>query len=283
MSLADFSDRLIELALWEDLGPGDVTSRLTIPPDQKGAARVVARSEVVVSGLGVFQKVFQKVDPLAEVKLLAQDGQVLAQGAALAEISGPARSLLAGERVALNFLMRLSGIATLTRKYVLAMGEGSSLLDTRKTTPGFRALEKAAVLHGGGRNHRFGLFDGILIKDNHIATVGSLALAVQKAKRDAPHGLKVEVEVDEIAQITPALEAGADLILLDNMSPAQLSAAVELVQSFFAPKARTVFLEASGGININNIRQVAQTGVDFISVGALTHSAPWVDLGLDWL
>ncbi|MDR2142321.1 MAG: carboxylating nicotinate-nucleotide diphosphorylase [Deltaproteobacteria bacterium] len=275
--------QLIDLALAEDLGPGDVTSRLTVPPERLGRAQVRARRELVISGLAVFEAVFARVDPQVEVRLLAQEGELLAPGQVAVEIAGPAISLLAGERVGLNFLIRLSGVATWTRQFVQAVGPvGPTILDTRKTTPGWRALEKAAVTHGGGRNHRFGLFDGIMIKDNHIAAVGSLEEAVRQAKRGAPMGLKVEVEVDSLGQIEPALRAGADILLLDNMSPQTLIEAVRLVESFFAPGPRRALLEASGGINLTTIEAVAKTGVDFISVGALTHSAPAVDLGLDW-
>jgi nicotinate-nucleotide pyrophosphorylase (carboxylating) len=273
------------LALAEDIGPFDLTSRLTVPQNAQGQAKVVARTELVVSGLEVLREVFRQVDPAVKIRFLAQDGETIAPKKAVVEIAGPAQSLLTGERVALNFLSHLSGIATLTRRFILAMGEGPDrprLLATRKTTPGLRALEKAAVVHGGGFSHRFGLFDGIMLKDNHIAAVGSLTEAVVKAKSGAPHGLKVEVEVDSAAQIEPALKAGADILLLDNFTPAELTAAVSLVAEYFAPQKRAVLLEASGGINLKNLKAIAETGVDFVSVGAITHSAPAADLGLDW-
>jgi nicotinate-nucleotide pyrophosphorylase (carboxylating) len=284
--LGRIASALIDLALEEDLGPGDITGRLATPEEARGVARVMARARLTVSGLSVFREVFWRVDPFVEVKFLAKDGDALSPGDPIAEIEGPARSLLAGERVALNFLARLSGVATMTREFVLAMGPAAwrvKLLDTRKTTPGQRALEKAAVVHGGGFNHRFGLFDGILIKDNHIAAAGSIEAAMSRTRKDAPHGLKIEVEVDDSRQIEEALRAGADLLLLDNMDPARLTAAVQLVEKFFAPSPRRVLLEASGGVNLNTIGAIASSGVDFVSVGALTHSAPSVDLGLDWL
>ncbi|MDR1872905.1 MAG: carboxylating nicotinate-nucleotide diphosphorylase [Deltaproteobacteria bacterium] len=287
MPLDLITDKLIELALLEDLGPvGDVTSRLTIPHGKTGRAEVKAREELVVSGLEVFTAVFTRVDPAIKVQTLVKDGVLLPKGAACAEVSGPAGSLLAAERTGLNFLMRLSGVATLTRAYVLALGDNENapkLLDTRKTTPGLRALEKAAVFHGGGDNHRFGLYDGIIIKDNHIAAAGSLKAAVELAKATAPMELRVEVEVDGLEQIAPALEAGADILLLDNMDPPTLKEAVKIVTDYFAPHPRPVILEASGGVNLKTIRAIAQTGVDRISVGAITHSARAVDLGLDWL
>jgi nicotinate-nucleotide pyrophosphorylase (carboxylating) len=238
---------------------------------------------MTVSGLKAVSKVFARVDDQLAVELFVKDGDNLPPGANIARVAGEARSILAAERVALNFLGRLSGIATLTRRYVQAMGPGPSLLDTRKTTPGWRLWEKAAVVDGGGRNHRFGLFDGILIKDNHIQAAGSIEKAIQDARQGAPHGLKVEVEVDEIRQIWPALRAEADILLLDNMSPEELKVAVKETENYFAPLAREVLLEVSGGVNLETIRAVALTGVDFISVGAITHSAPWVDVGLDWV
>ncbi|MDR2422481.1 MAG: carboxylating nicotinate-nucleotide diphosphorylase, partial [Deltaproteobacteria bacterium] len=233
MSLDRVSLKLIELALWEDLGPGDATSRLTVPKDAIGRAQARARQSLVLSGLKAFRATFRLVDPTVKVRLLAQDGDLLSPGDPAAEVSGSARSLLAAERVALNFLMRLSGVATLTSQYVKALGGGPNppqLLDTRKTTPGLRALEKAAVAHGGGHNHRFGLFDGILIKDNHLAAAGSVAEAVAQAKAGAAHGLKVEVEVDRLDQAQAALEAGADALLLDNMTLDELKEAVALAE-----------------------------------------------------
>jgi nicotinate-nucleotide pyrophosphorylase (carboxylating) len=214
---------------------------------------------------------------------LAADGDHLTPGSEIARLQGPAASILSAERVALNFLMRLSGVATLTAKFVAAAANpGIAVVDTRKTTPGLRFLEKAAVRHGGGRNHRFALYDGILIKDNHIAAAGSIAKAVSRARFAAPHTLKIEVEVDTLDQLKEALTAGADLVLLDNMGPDLLRQAVRITENFHAPTPRLTLLEASGGINLDSIGSIAQTGVDLISVGAITHSAPSVDLGLDW-
>ncbi|MDR1086056.1 MAG: carboxylating nicotinate-nucleotide diphosphorylase [Deltaproteobacteria bacterium] len=284
MNLDQITRQLIELALWEDIGPGDLTSRLTVPAETPGQALVRARTPLILSGLGVFKEVFNQVDPQVKVVFSAKEGASLPAGQTVAEITGPARSILTGERVSLNFLMRLSGIATRTCQLLEAMGEGGpKLLDTRKTTPGLRALEKAAVVHGGGYNHRFGLFDGVLIKDNHIRAAGSLTAAVTRARQGATHGFKVEAEVEDLEQAFEALRAGADILLLDNMSPETLKEAVALVDKFFAPEPRRVLLEASGGINLDTVSEVAKTGVDFISVGAITHSAPAADLGLDWL
>jgi nicotinate-nucleotide pyrophosphorylase (carboxylating) len=284
MNLDQNTQKLIDLALWEDIGPGDLTSRLTVPDETPGQALVRARIPLILSGLGVFKEVFSRVDPRVKVEFLVKEGASLSAGQTVAEITGPARSILTGERVSLNFLMRLSGIATRTGQFLKAMGEGGpKLLDTRKTTPGLRTLEKAAVVHGGGYNHRFGLFDGVLIKDNHIRAAGSLTAAVTRARQGVSHSLKVEAEVDDLEQAFEALRAGADILLLDNMSPETLKEAVALVDKFFAPEPRRVLLEASGGINLDTVSEVAKTGVDFISVGAITHSAPAADLGLDWL
>jgi nicotinate-nucleotide pyrophosphorylase (carboxylating) len=273
------------MALQEDIGPGDVTSLLTVLPETCSRAQVRARSPLVLSGLAVFQEVFFQVDPEVRVEFLALEGEMLQAGQPACELSGRAQSLLTGERTGLNFLMRLSGVATWTRKMVEAMGPdpGPVLMDTRKTTPGFRALERAAVIHGGGCSHRFGLFDGILIKDNHIQAGGGLEAVLARARQSAPHGMKIEVEVENLVQVEAALKAGADILLLDNMSPAMLRAAVIFTEKFFEPRKRPVLLEASGGINLSSIGQTAQSGVDFISAGALTHSAPAADLGLDWL
>ena len=274
---------IVTLALMEDVGPGDLTSRYTLPPGLAGSAHLRARGAVVLSGLPAAVETMRQVDERIAFTVLAGDGDHLPPGAEIARLQGPAASILAAERVCLNFLMRLSGVATLTARYVEAVGSAPvSVVDTRKTTPGLRFLEKAAVRHGGGRNHRFALYDGILIKDNHIAASGSIAQAVGRARAAAPHTLKIEVEVDDLDQLRQALEAGADLVLLDNMAPDLLRRAVILAGEFFAPGPRRALLEASGGITLETIGAVAQTGVDLISVGAITHSAPSVDLGLDW-
>jgi nicotinate-nucleotide pyrophosphorylase (carboxylating) len=282
MSRFALSD-IVALALREDVGPGDLTTRCTIPGDLVGGARLRTRQALVLSGLAAAEETMRQTDPRLVFTPLAADGDSLEPGAEIARVEGPAASILAAERVCLNFLMRLSGVATLTARYVEAAGGApAAVVDTRKTTPGLRFLEKAAVRHGGGRNHRFALYDGLLIKDNHIAAAGSIALAVGRARAAAPHTLKIEVEVDTLDQLNQALAAGADLVLLDNMSPDLLRQAVARTEAFFAPGPRRTRLEASGGITLESIGEVARTGVDLISVGAITHSAPSVDLGLDW-
>jgi nicotinate-nucleotide pyrophosphorylase (carboxylating) len=274
---------IVALALREDGGPGDLTTRSIIPDELEGRAYIRAREGLVLSGLGPAAETLRQVDRRLVFTPLAAEGDRLGPGAEIARLEGPAASILTAERVCLNFLMRLSGVATLTARYVEAVGRApAAVVDTRKTTPGLRFLEKAAVRHGGGRNHRFALYDGLLIKDNHIAAAGSIALAVARARAAAPHTLKIEVEVDTLDQLKEALAAGADLVLLDNMGPDLLRQAVALTEAFHAPVPRRTKLEASGGITLKTIGEVAQTGVDLISVGALTHSAPAVDLGLDW-
>ncbi len=274
---------LVALALAEDLADvGDVTSRATIPADARGRAAVVARSGGVIAGLPVAALVCASVDPSLTFAPLAADGASVPPGAHIAEVNGPMRSLLTAERTALNFLQRLSGVATLTRRYVDATGGKSQVLDTRKTTPGWRLLEKYAVRCGGGHNHRVGLFDGILIKDNHLASLGggpdAVARAVAASRREAP-GLPVEVEVDTAEQFEAALLTRPEFVLLDNMPP-------ELLRRCAARRdevAPTVKLEASGGVNLATIGDIAATGVDRISVGALTHSAVALDIALDYL
>jgi nicotinate-nucleotide pyrophosphorylase (carboxylating) len=223
--------------------------------------------------------VFKRVDPAISFKPRCDDGAALNANDLLADISGPARSLLAGERVALNLLQRLSGVATLTARYVEAVsGTNATIVDTRKTTPGLRVLEKAAVRHGGGQNHRFGLSDGVLIKDNHLAAIGGpdrVTQAVRAARRHAPHTTRIEVEVTTLDQVEEAVAAGADIIMLDNMTVATMAQAVQLV-------AGRALLEASGGVRLETVRAIAETGVDLISVGALTHSAPALDISLNF-
>jgi nicotinate-nucleotide pyrophosphorylase (carboxylating) len=268
--------QLIDLALAEDVGHGDATSLSTIPADESGSARLVARSEMVISGLEVAGEVFTAVDPRVAFDPEITNGTRVTPDTTLAWVSGPARSLLTAERTALNFVQHLSGIATLTARYVATIsGLPARIVDTRKTVPGMRALAKAAVRHGGGRNHRAGLDDGILIKDNHILAAGSIASAVHSARAEGGYLLRVEVECDTIAQVSEALKAGADALLLDNMPPETLREAVSRCRG----RART---EASGGITLATIRAVAETGVDYISVGALTHSAPAADIALDF-
>jgi nicotinate-nucleotide pyrophosphorylase (carboxylating) len=272
--------RAVAAALAEDLGSGDVTSQATVPAKATFTVAMRAREALVVAGLAFAEHTFHQRSPVVRITSLARDGQRLKAGASLLRISGPARAVLSAERVALNFVQRLSGVATLTAQYVAAAkGTAAQILDTRKTTPGWRSFEKYAVACGGGRNHRLGLYDLVLIKDNHLAALremkpNAVAAAVQRARKKFPR-LKVEVEADTLTQVRQAVEAGADIILLDNMTPAQLRRAVKLV----AGRAKT---EASGGVNLQTVRAIAQTGVDFISVGALTHSARAVDIGLDF-
>ncbi len=274
------SEALIHMALDEDRGSGDVTSEAVIDENMLATADMVAREDMVLCGTAVAGRVFELVDSRCRFTVLMEDGRNAARGAALMRITGPARAVLTGERVALNFLQRLSGVATLTATYAAAIsGSGCRLLDTRKTTPGWRRLEKYAVQCGGGTNHRSGLFDMVMIKDNHLMTLADrdpqpVITAVRRAREKYPD-LRVEVEADRIDQVEAALEAGADIILLDNMDPETIRRAAALCRG----KAKT---EASGGITLQNIRSVAETGVDFISVGALTHAARNVDIGLDF-
>ncbi|WP_185747703.1 carboxylating nicotinate-nucleotide diphosphorylase [Thermus amyloliquefaciens] len=260
--------------LLEDLGHGDLTTRLTVPEDLVGQAVILAKERGVMAGLPVAREVFALADARITFTPLVEEGMRVEPGQEVARLEGPLRGILAGERLALNLLQRLSGIATLTRAYVEALkGTKTQVLDTRKTTPGLRALEKYAVRVGGGRNHRFGLFDGILLKENHIRAAGGVAEAVRRAKAGAPHHLKVEVEVTNLAELAEALEAGADLILLDNFPLEDLREAVRRVGG-------RVPLEASGNMTLERARKAAEAGVDYVSVGALTHSAKALDLSL---
>jgi nicotinate-nucleotide pyrophosphorylase (carboxylating) len=269
----DTLERIVQAALAEDVGVGDVTTDATVPADAVGTAELLVKEPGVVCGLEVAEATFRALDPDVRFEALADDGDSVEPPAVVARITGSQRALLTGERVALNFVGRLSGIATLTRRYVDAVdGTGASVLDTRKTTPGLRGLEKHAVACGGGRNHRFGLDDAVLIKDNHLRAAGSLRAAVELV-REATE-LPVEVECETLAQVGEALELGVDAILLDNMTPPQLRDAVALTRG----RAR---LEASGGVTLETIRAIAETGVDEISVGALTHSARSLDVSLE--
>ena len=277
--------RLLEWALEEDLGGrGDLTSQATIPADRTGRAVLAARTAGVVAGLPAVEMTFRRVDPDLSFTAHVVDGAAVEPGTRLATVSGRMRSILTAERTALNFVQRLSGVATATRRYVNAVaGLPARILDTRKTTPGWRLLEKYAVRCGGGHNHRMGLHDGVLIKDNHLAAVGTQPEAVAEAVRRAraAHGTDVplEVEVDDLVQLDIALAARPDMVLLDNMTPDQLREAVRR-RDAAAPGA---LLEASGGVTLATVRALAETGVDRISVGALTHSAPALDVGLDYL
>jgi nicotinate-nucleotide pyrophosphorylase (carboxylating) len=273
-------DRVVQAALAEDVGPGDVTSLATVPPGLEASGVLVARTPMVVAGVLVADAVFRAVDASLRLQRWVEDGNRVSGGTALMRVAGPARALLTAERTALNLLQRLSGVATLTARYVEAVqGTRAKILDTRKTTPGLRLLEKWAVRCGGGENHRFGLYDLVLIKDNHLAALkgvppNPVAAAVQRARECYPQ-LKVEVEADSLEQVAQAVSAGADIILLDNMEPGLLRQAVALVGG----RAVT---EASGGVNLQTVRAIAETGVDYISVGAITHSAPAMDIALDF-
>jgi nicotinate-nucleotide pyrophosphorylase (carboxylating) len=269
-----FLDRLIDLALEEDLGTGDVTTRALIPPDLQGEAHLRAKETLVVAGLPAAALAFQQVEPTLNFQTAVPEGQEVEPGTVLARVIGPVAGILSAERVALNFLQRLAGVATLTRKLAaLVAGTKAVLVDTRKTTPGWRGLEKYAVRLGGGRNHRFGLYDGVLIKNNHLAAVGSVTAAVRTAREQAHQLLKIEVEVTDLAGLAEALAAGADIVMLDNMDEAVMRQAVELTNG-------RALLEASGGMTAERLPRVAATGVDFISMGALTHSAPAMDIHL---
>jgi nicotinate-nucleotide pyrophosphorylase (carboxylating) len=267
-------EQLIHLSLTEDLGEGDVTTLATIPAHYPVQGKVQAKERLVLAGLEIFTTVFHLLDPQVEVQLHTTDRQWVEPGAIVAAVHGEARVLLQGERVALNFLQRLSGVATLTAHYVERVkGYKAQIIDTRKTTPGWRSLEKYAVRVGGGKNHRTNLSDGILIKDNHITAAGGITAAVQRARAYAHHLLKVEIEVQTLEQVHEALEANAEVILLDNMSLDLLKEAVD----YIGGRAIT---EASGGVRLDTVKAIAQTGVDYISVGKLTHSAPAVDLNM---
>ena len=269
----------IAIALAEDVGSGDITSNAFVPADMQALGRIVARERAIVAGAETAAEVFRRVDPHLHVEVLQRDGTSLMGGETIVEVRGAARSILTGERVALNFLQRLSGIATLTRQFVDGAGKSKAqILDTRKTTPGLRALEKAAVVAGGGVNHRFGLYDMVLVKDNHLMAApgfSSLKAAIERIRHERPD-VRVEVEADRLEQVRTFLEIdGIDVILLDNMPPAEMREAVAL------GKKKGVKFEASGGVTLKNIRQIAGSGVDYVSVGALTHSAPAVDLSLE--
>lgn len=272
-------EAIVDLALAEDIGAGDVTTLATVPPETRARATMLVKAEGVISGLAVADFAFRRVDPAVTFSRLVADGTRVTPGTIVAEVSGPARSLLTAERVALNFVQRLSGVATLTARFVDAVADtGARIVDTRKTSPGLRLLEKQAVRDGGGANHRVGLADGVLIKDNHLAAIGGpdrLTRAIQRARAYAPHTLKIEVEVTTLAEVEEAVAAGADVILLDNMDVATMRRAVELV-------AGRALLEASGGVNLATVRAIAETGVDLISVGSLTHSAPALDVSLEF-
>jgi len=270
--------RLLDLTLEEDAGRGDVTSAALIDEGQEAEADIIAKERLVVCGLGIAEAVFTRFDWRTRMRTRVADGDPVTPGTLVASVRGPAQAVLAGERVALNFMQRLSGIATLTQAFVAA-AEGAKVrvTDTRKTTPGLRALEKYAVRVGGGFNHRADLSSGVLIKDNHIALVGSVREAVRRARANAPQGLRVEVEVETLGDLEEALEAGAEIVLLDNFATRDIAEAVKRVRD----QTPRTLLEVSGGVTLDRMRELAKTGVDIISVGALTHSARAVDLSME--
>jgi len=268
-------EELIRRALQEDIGSGDITTSCTVPTRSTGRGRIIAREPLILAGIEVAKQTFWAVNRELDFSLWLEDGSRATEGDSLLEIVGDLAAILMAERTALNFLQRLSGIATFTRSFVdKVVGTRVQILDTRKTTPGYRFLEKAAVRAGGGRNHRFGLYDGILIKDNHIAAAGSIRAAVKAARQNRSPTLKVQVEVETLNQLMEALSAGVDIAMLDNMDLDMISEAVKLTKG-------KIPLEASGGITLDNVRDVAATGVEFISIGALTHSARAVDMSLE--
>lgn len=281
MSARSGWEPIIALALAEDIGTGDITTLATVSADATATGVILAKASGTISGIDVARFVFASVDPDIEFVPLVEDGDRVEVRTELVRLSGPARSLLTAERTALNLLQRLSGVATATASYVDGTeGSRTRIVDTRKTTPGLRLLEKLAVQHGGGHNHRFGLADGILIKDNHLAAIGGsdrIGIAIARARESAPHTLKVEIEVASLDELDQAIGAGADVIMLDNMSTADIAEAVVRRDRANRP----ILLEASGGITLGRIQELAATGVDLISVGALTHSAPALDISLD--
>ena len=268
----------IAAALKEDIGQGDITTDFFVPETLHATGRIIAREKAIVAGAAAAADVFRQVDPSIEVRIIRPDGTEVAAGDVIIEIRGLARSILKAERVALNFLQRLCGIATLTRQFVDAVGNSSvKILDTRKTTPGLRALEKAAVVAGGGGNHRFGLYDMVLVKDNHLATfegLTSLAGRIRQLRQERPN-IRIEVEADDLEQVRAFIELdGIDVILLDNMTPAQIREAIAL-------RRDSIKFEASGGVTLKNVNRIAATGVDYISIGSLTHAARAIDVELE--
>lgn len=277
---------IIEAALAEDVGWGDITTRSLVPPEHQGRAQALVKGEGVLCGTEVFALAFTVWDPALKVDLLMRDGSPIRRGDIVAKVEGSASSILTAERVALNFLQRLSGVATMTRRFVQEVGDlPTRVLETRKTTPGLRLLEKYAVRVGGGSNHRYNLSDGILIKDNHLAVLraygGDLREAIARARRGAPLTIKVEVEVTSVDEARTAAEAGADLILLDNMPVEMMREAVQAVRAVSASDKARPLIEASGGITLEKVRAIAEAGVDYLSSGALTHSVRALDISLE--
>lgn len=272
---AIYLESVVKAALTEDIGSGDITTLLTIPHDLTAEGTLIAKESGVIAGQELAWVVFRDFFTQTAYEPLVRDGSHVKSGKAIGKVSGKARTILSGERVALNFLQRLSGIATTTAKYVEQVKHTKArIVDTRKTTPGLRRLEKYAVTCGGGYNHRFGLDDGVLIKDNHIAAAGGITPAVEAAKVQAPHTLKIEIEVNDLTQLQEAIKAGADIVMLDNMTIEDMRRAVSIADG-------KVLLEASGGVNLKSVKEIAETGVGIISVGALTHSAQALDISLD--
>lgn len=272
---AELVTRIVRAALREDVGRGDLTSMLTIPAHVRARGTLLAKQDGVMAGGYVVAECFRQSDPGGSFEQTVAEGEHFTAGDCLGIVAGSARGLLRSERVALNFLQHLCGVATLTRRFVDRIaGTGARITDTRKTTPGLRALEKAAVVAGGGSNHRFALYDGILIKDNHIRLAGGIAQAVSRARQGAPHTLKIEVETAQLSEVREALAAGADIIMLDNMDDETMAEAVRIVGG-------RALVEASGGMSLERVRAVAELGVDLISVGKLTHSAPAIDISLE--
>lgn len=271
-------EKQIRLWLEEDIGSGDITTMTTIPLDQQSKGILHVKEAGVLAGIPVAEAVFRVVDPELQFRALHNDGQSIVQGTVLAEVEGSTRSILLGERLALNLMQRLSGIATRTRQYVDALdGLPVRLVDTRKTTPGHRMLEKYAVRVGGGHNHRFGLYDAVMIKDNHIKGAGGIRQAISAARSQIPHTMKIEVEVENFIQLAEAMEAAPDIIMLDNMKPVDMKEAVRIMKE----KTPHILVEASGNVNLDTIKSIAETGVDVISVGRLTYSVQALDISLD--
>lgn len=267
-------ERIIRTALEEDIGLGDVTTDVTVAVDSVARADLVAKEDFVLAGLDVAAEVFHALDKDVRFEKIFEDGKAVRKGDVVAWLKGKSSVLLRGERVALNLLQRMSGIASLTARYVAEVeGTAATVVDTRKTVPGLRALDKYAVRMGGGKNHRIGLFDGVLIKENHIAAAGGISAAISRAKDKLPHTLKIEIETRDLVEVEEALQAGADIIMLDNMTLYDMRQAVDLI-------AGKALVEASGGVNIDRVREIAETGVDIISVGELTHSVKAADISM---
>ncbi|MEW6368501.1 MAG: carboxylating nicotinate-nucleotide diphosphorylase [Acidobacteriota bacterium] len=275
MTHSQYLDNLIDAALKEDIGHGDLTTQLVLQGDERARGQACAKSDFVLAGLDIFLRIFKRLDPQLQVHSAKSDGQTVSRGDVLCEIEGRAAALLTGERVALNFLQHLCGIATTTSMFVAAVrGTAAQVTDTRKTVPTLRPIDKYAVRMGGGRNHRFGLFDGILIKDNHIRIAGGIREAITRTRRSTPQPMPIEIEVATLGELQEGLAEGAELILLDNMTVDQVREAVRI-------NAGRATLEASGGVTLENVRDYALTGVNRISVGALTHSAPAADISFE--